>query len=1216
MRSHETKLSVNTGGQPRPGPERRGGWRFKTGSFRILRSAVLAGAAVAASMFCLLAFLGPREIVPTRFKFDRDAAWITTSAQHEATGCFRLDIDIPSKIAHAWLALAVNGGFELTANGSGSVRNFVFTPTHSFQNGLNVVGQKLQTGTEAIAIVYPREYQWVPHDYVELPTWADLTASLHPGHNIICVEVETSTTRPLLIASGEIQLANGEKIPIHSGANWVAEPVPPRAPQYSWIDPLVPVRDWHHAIPVTSSKPMWRVIPNESFRDAFFGQRVRSVVPGSITWLEQDVDVIGRPKDAYLRVATDTPYRIWINDQALQTANVPYGIQNYGPWFVRQRVPAPLETLIEIQPEWLQQNEVATLLPGQQPTQPTLIATQSPTLIGSPLNVNPLNSSAPGNNYLSDQQSSSTGVPNSPQYQNVLPLNILPQGSQPSPEHNQYANVQNPDRIVAPELGRDRRLVEYVGYGITPLLHVGHNRVKIALYKDQPETVWLSRQPFFAFDGAYVAGERKGEFASGEQTQILVTDPNGGESQYRAADSDGAVDPSTLPAMNYLGTIYPPRAWFLSASVFFVVASVMFYLVAAEVPPIASLLRRMQPTSVIVAGWILTALLVRASMMERSEAIYWRFPVTYLLVLAAALIAGSIPFLFRGRALRERYAGEAANKPLPAGSAAETRTLSWLRRWSKRANAATEFARTRRQPTWLWPALLTFGLALCFGLRAWQIDLQPTDQDEGVSIQASIAIAHTGIPAFQDEVWYTRSPAFHYLSGLVAFLTHDSVYAMRLLTVFFACATGFLLWKLTERFTGSKWWAFVALLLFDIHPYLIFTAHIVRFYQQQQFFHLLAIYFFVRGFVQNSSMRDRYLALLMFFIAVFSQEITLLGVLPLLICYLLFAQRRPWPDEIRFLIVGGCGLAVIALDLAFFQLKCLTALDGISARLDATIGWCFDKPTNFLAIFVGYSRLHLVFSLFLIPGLISAARRRQRDWLCLYIYFFLSIVVINILITAKGFRYDYYLIALWILLCLHGIKELAAWLVPGSQRAPFRYAFAGGCLAAVLASWSPWRIPGSYELSLQANPIAALRFVAGNERPGDKLAITELHPQTALLEDRPPDYDLATPTYYDYVYRKHGKLIDRNGGAQLVGNIDALQRIFAQNERVWIVYNREPDTIRWKDIFWNYPAARLQLYLRQNTRLVFRSYLWNVYLWDRNDGHYIQFREQPGNWFD
>ena len=126
---------------------------------------------------------------------------------------------------------------------------------------------------------------------------------------------------------------------------------------------------------------------------------------------------------------------------------------------------------------------------------------------GRPVNTNPRNFAAPNNNYLSDNQSANSGVPNSPQYQGVIPLNILPQGSKAGVEHNPYTDPLNPDRTTAPQLSRDRRLVEYVGYAITPLLHVGHNQIKIALYKDQPVTNSLSRKPFFAFDGGYTSGD-------------------------------------------------------------------------------------------------------------------------------------------------------------------------------------------------------------------------------------------------------------------------------------------------------------------------------------------------------------------------------------------------------------------------------------------------------------------------------------------------------------------------------------------------------------------------------------------------------------------------------------------------------------------------------------------------------------------------------------
>ena len=37
-----------------------------------------------------------------------------------------------------------------------------------------------------------------------------------------------------------------------------------------------------------------------------------------------------------------------------------------------------------------------------------------------------------------------------------------------------------------------------------------------------------------------------------------------------------------------------------------------------------------------------------------------------------------------------------------------------------------------------------------------------------------------------------------------------------------------------------------------------------------------------------------------------------------------------------------------------------------------------------------------------------ALRRNQIVWACLYTYLFLSVVVVNLLITSKAFRYEYY----------------------------------------------------------------------------------------------------------------------------------------------------------------------------------------------------------------
>ena len=147
-------------------------------------------------------------------------------------------------------------------------------------------------------------------------------------------------------------------------------------------------------------------------------------------------------------------------------------------------------------------------------------------------------------------------------------------------------------------------------------------------------------------------------------------------------------------------------------------------------------------------------------------------------------------------------------------------------------------------------------------------------------------------------------------------------------------------------------------------------------------------------------------------------------------------------------------------------------------------------------------------------------------------------------------------------------------------------------------------------------PVRALRYVSSNLRAGDKVAISELYPQTAFLELGHTDYDIAVPILYDFALRKKGKLVDRNAAAEVIGNLDELQRAFAKNKRLWIVFDRDQMHARGSDVRWEFSGGRIWLYLQNNAHLVFRSSLWSVYLWDQDAGEYSNFREKPGNWYD
>ena len=245
-----------------------------------------------------------------------------------------------------------------------------------------------------------------------------------------------------------------------------------------------------------------------------------------------------------------------------------------------------------------------------------------------------------------------------------------------------------------------------------------------------------------------------------------------------------------------------------------------------------------------------------------------------------------------------------------------------------------------------------------------------------------------------------------------------------------------------------------------------------------------------------------------------------------------------------------------------------------------------------------------------------AWRRQKTLWTCLYLYFFLSILVTNLLITNKGFRYEYYLIPFGYFCAFTAIGECTRFLVPAWHRFPIRMALGAGWMAIVVCSWSPWRILNSYDVSIGADPTRALRYVAENFDPAIVSPPANRYPDAALLDAGQSDYDLSIPILHDFVLRKKGRLVDRNAGAEVIGNMDDLQQAFAKNDRLWVVCSREVCMRAEKDILWQYPARRVQLYLRIIARLAFRSYRWSVYLWDRNAGHYSSFREKPGNWFE
>jgi len=118
--------------------------------------------------------------------------------------------------------------------------------------------------------------------------------------------------------------------------------------------------------------------------------------------------------------------------------------------------------------------------------------------------------------------------------------------------------------------------------------------------------------------------------------------------------------------------------------------------------------------------------------------------------------------------------------------------------------------------------------------------------------------------------------------------------------------------------------------------------------------------------------------------------------------------------------------------------------------------------------------------------------------------------------------------------------------------------------------------------------------------------------QHPAVEDEPEigriDYDLSVPRLLDFLVLKDGQLVDRNGGAVSIGNLDELMAACEAHDRLWLLIYKEKFRTRGKNMRWEYPGARIETFIRQNMELKHQTYLWHVYLWDRSQGHSRPFR--------
>ncbi len=1131
--------------------------------------------------------------------------WICAPGAPSHAGYFRKRFDLPGQVKHAWLKIVAADAFEVTVNRNPLGRIYLWRPTRPFQTGTSEKGQVLLPQDPAMALNFPREYQWDGHDTWRLPTYIDITSSFKQGKNIVAIEAESRLAPARVSFVGEIQMHDGSVIPIKSDETWLAETAIPGPQLVDWTELYYWDKQWRNAVmtegPATHG---YRSHPEQIYTKSFSGNWLRhpkasnhaAVVFKSQWNIEQPID------EAWMRLMTNRGYEIRVNGTRVRVASTKAPDLDNGEWvFGRGVAHDPTTT-----PELLDPDEVGSTFVG-----------------------NRFESPRKGHRNLEAFRN-----PFSPKltpFRYIRTYNRAQAPGEWDPKRTLAESRRTPEtpdlfpeRPIPNALKHDLSTGGYLSYSVANLLRRGVNEIEVRCL-DKSDAIWPTQ---IAIDGGAVTKTGKQiEFVSDHQwsvsaNQVITSAASGSVDEFEKVQVLGPVVESgkSLPSMQYRGNALSTQQFdkllpqsLLKIATLTCLATFVILIVAfamdrsrrlktdSEFRADDSATPMWFSTCQMLFAMLLTAtvaigagLLLESAWVERHEVLWfldgqmWR--IIFPIAIGAALLVGILDTVGR----------------LGFGTLRE------------KGHSVTGVLRDLPQ-TKLWFHMCIWVLLLGALLRGYKLDLQPLDDDEYASTQAILAILETGAPGFvPDDVYYTRSPFFHYLTAAIAWPLGGDLWSLRLQAVFWSVATAWLVYLCGSQLLKSRWVGFMAMFLLCIHPFEIFTGHVIRFYQMQQFFALLTVYCFCRGFVTDQLQRFRVATLIVFLIAVLSQEISVAIGPSLLLGYIVFAKDLGWKKNLTLALVSAVVIACIGLDFVVFKTLCLTRTEGVSPSIEAAVKPHFWYPMNMLSVFIGYSRLHVVPTFFFFAGLPLLWRERNRSTLALLAFLISGIVLTNLLVTNVSLRYMYWLFPIWILLCVDGMRLVLSTLVSvvyPVQEHLNRYAITLGtccavCMVSIIASWSPWRIPGSYEMRILGDSTGAVRWVASQKRQGDKLAITEPHTHCAFLEGGKCDYDLALPLLYDFAVMRDGVLVDRNGGGEVISNVDQLIGEAAQGHRIWILLNREKFRTRGKNMRWEYPGARFEMFVRKNCELKHRTYLWSVYLWDPARGHFQPFALQ------
>ena len=190
------------------------------------------------------------------------------------------------------------------------------------------------------------------------------------------------------------------------------------------------------------------------------------------------------------------------------------------------------------------------------------------------------------------------------------------------------------------------------------------------------------------------------------------------------------------------------------------------------------------------------------------------------------------------------------------------------------------------------PIFLIFILLSSFTLKLVFVPSYPPYKDELTSAFTSKGIAETGIPRLPSGYLYDRGLLHLYLLAVPIKLFGLNLYSMRSLSIFFSLALTVLIYLFGREMSGV-WIGLCAAFLFTMAQAENQLALSARHYMTFQFFCILAMYSFYKGFFENKR-AYKIASILSTVAAVFSHRLSIFLICTLLLLLLVFYRKLRW----------------------------------------------------------------------------------------------------------------------------------------------------------------------------------------------------------------------------------------------------------------------------------------------------------------------------------